>query len=67
MIRKIYRDLFDLAGTSGYEKDVQNYIRNFMEKHKTYTIEVDRLGSIFAVKKIEKSQCSRRYGCRSYG
>lgn len=51
MIRKIYRDLFDLAGTSGYEKDVQNYIRNFMEKHKTYTIEVDRLGSIFAVKK----------------
>ncbi|HAX03293.1 MAG: hypothetical protein A2Y45_00970 [Tenericutes bacterium GWC2_34_14] len=53
MIRKIYRDLFDLEGTSGYEKDVQNYMRNFMEKYPNYTIETDRLGSIFAVKKAK--------------
>jgi len=53
MIRKIYRDLFDLEGTSGYEKDVQNYMRQFMEKYPNYTIETDRLGSIFAVKKAK--------------
>lgn len=53
MIRKIYKDLFDLAGTSGYEKDVQHYMRAFMEKFPSYQIEVDRLGSIFAVKKAK--------------
>jgi len=53
MIRKIYRDLFDLEGTSGYEKDVQNYMHQFMEKYPNYTIETDRLGSIFAVKKAK--------------
>ncbi len=53
MIRKIYKDLFDLAGTSGYEKNVQNYMRNFMEKFPSYEIQVDHLGSIFAVKKAK--------------
>lgn len=53
MIKKLYRDLFDLAGTSGYEKHVQNYMRSFMERFSNYTIEVDRLGSIFAVKRAK--------------
>ena len=53
MIRRIYRDLFDLEATSGYEKKVQVYMRNFMEKFPNYTIETDHLGSIFAVKKAK--------------
>jgi glutamyl aminopeptidase len=53
MLRKVYKDLFHLAGTSGYEKDVRNYMRSFMQKYDNYTIEQDRLGSIFAVKKAK--------------
>jgi glutamyl aminopeptidase len=56
MIRKIYKDLFDLEGTSGYEKPVQAYMQNFMEKFPHYTIETDRLGSIFAVKRAKDPQ-----------
>lgn len=53
MLKKIYKDLFDLAGTSGYEKNVRLYMRNFMEKYPNYTVETDRLGSIFAVKRAK--------------
>ncbi|TNF06619.1 MAG: M42 family peptidase [Bacillota bacterium] len=53
MLRKVYKDLFYLAGTSGYEKDVRQYMKSFMEKYGNYTIEQDRLGSIFAVKKAK--------------
>ena len=51
MLKKIYKDIFDLAGTSGYEKDVRSYMRSHMEKYPNYDIQTDRLGSIFAVKK----------------
>lgn len=51
MLKKIYKELFHLMGTSGYEKEVRTYMRNFMQKYPNYTVETDRLGSIFAVKK----------------
>lgn len=53
MIRKVYRDLFQLQGTSGFEKDVRSYIKSFMEQFPNYQIKTDRLGSIFAVKYAE--------------
>ncbi len=53
MLKKTYKDLFDLAGTSGYEKDIRTYMRNQMEKYSNYEIVTDRLGSIFAVKKAK--------------
>ncbi len=51
MLKKIYKDLFDMVGTSGYEHNIRDYMRKEMEKYPNYTIETDRLGSIFAVKK----------------
>jgi len=51
MLKKVYKDLFDLAGTSGYEKNVRGYMRSYMEKFTNFSIKTDGLGSIFAVKK----------------
>lgn len=53
MLKKLYKDLFDIAGTSGYEKDVRSYMRKHMEKYTNFEIKSDRLGSIFAVKKAK--------------
>jgi glutamyl aminopeptidase len=53
MIRKLYTDLFNLEGTSGYEHKVRDYMRKFMEKYPNFQIETDRLGSIFAIKKAK--------------
>ncbi|MBU1093653.1 MAG: M20/M25/M40 family metallo-hydrolase [Firmicutes bacterium] len=53
MLKKIYKDLFDLPGTSGYEANIRTYMRNYMEKFPNYEIVTDRLGSIFVVKKAE--------------
>ncbi|MBE0700673.1 MAG: peptidase M28, partial [Acholeplasmataceae bacterium] len=53
MLKKIYKDLFDLAGTSGYEKDVRAYMKQEMGKYKNFTIKMDALGSVFAVKKAK--------------
>ncbi|PKK92691.1 MAG: peptidase M28, partial [Tenericutes bacterium HGW-Tenericutes-6] len=53
MLKKLYKDLFDIAGTSGYEKDVRSYMRSYMERYPNYEIKTDRLGSIFAVKKAK--------------
>ncbi len=53
MLKKLYKDLFDMAGTSGYEKSIRIYMRNIMEKYPNYQIETDRLGSIFAVKRAK--------------
>lgn len=51
MLNQIYRDLFDLAGTSGYEFRIKHYMKSFMMKYPNYTIEEDNLGSVFAVKR----------------
>jgi glutamyl aminopeptidase len=51
MLNPIYKDLFNIAGTSGHEKNVRAYMRQFMERYPNYQIKTDRLGSIFAVKK----------------
>lgn len=51
----MYKDLFDLAGTSGYEKNIRLYMKSHMEKYPNYIIETDRLGSIFAVKRAKDS------------
>jgi len=56
MIRKLYKDLFTLEATSGFEKPVQLYMKKLMEKYPSYTIQTDRLGSIFAVKKAKDPQ-----------
>ena len=53
MIPKLYRDLFSLVGTSGYEKNVQAYMRNFMQDYPSWTVVTDRLGSIFGVKRAK--------------
>ena len=53
MLKKVYKDLFDLSGTSGYENNIRNYLKNYMGKFPNYTIETDRLGSIFAVKRAK--------------
>jgi len=53
MLKKIYRDLFTLEATSGYEHVVRNYMRAYMANYSNYTIELDHLGSIFAVKKAK--------------
>ncbi len=53
MINPLYKDLFDLPGIAGYEKNVRHYMRKTMEKIPNITIETDRLGSIFAVKKAK--------------
>ncbi|MFA5560477.1 MAG: M42 family metallopeptidase [Acholeplasmataceae bacterium] len=51
MIPKVYRDLFDLPGISGYEKEVRQYMKKEIEKYPEFEIVYDRLGSIFAYKK----------------
>jgi len=51
MLNPIYKELFNIAGTSGHEKNVRAYMRQFMEGYPNYQIKTDRLGSIFAVKK----------------
>lgn len=53
MINPNYKHLFDLSGTSGYEKDIRAYMKAFMQKFPSYDIKTDRLGSIFAVKKAK--------------
>lgn len=53
MLNKVYKDLFDLAGTSGYEFRVRHYMKSFMQEYPSYTLIEDRLGSIFAVKKAK--------------
>ena len=55
MIRQLYLDLFNLQAASGYEKPVQHYMRNFIEKYPKYEMITDRLGSIFAVKRHRDS------------
>ncbi|VEU80761.1 M42 family metallopeptidase [Haploplasma axanthum] len=50
-MNKIYKDLMNLPGVSGNEKLVRNYIRKYMEQYPNYSIKMDNLGSIFAVKK----------------
>lgn len=50
MLKKLYKDLFDMPGTSGYEHQIRNYMRKEMEKYPAYEIKTDRLGSIFAIK-----------------
>ncbi len=53
MLKKLYKDLFDLPGTSGYEHQIRTYMKKEMSKYPVYSIETDRLGSIFAVKKAK--------------
>lgn len=53
MIPKIYKDLFTLEATSGFEKPVRDYMVNFMKDYKNFTIEKDHLGSVFAIKKAK--------------
>lgn len=59
MLKKVYKDLFDLAGISGYEHNVRKYIRNFMERFPNYEIQQDHLGSIFAVKKSSQPNAKK--------
>ncbi|MCD4827176.1 MAG: M42 family metallopeptidase [Acholeplasmataceae bacterium] len=53
MLNKIYKDLFTIQATSGYEKPVRDYMRSEMEKYSDFEISSDRLGSIFAVKQAK--------------
>jgi len=59
MLKKVYKDLFDLAGVSAYEKNIRNYMRNYMEKFNNFEIKTDRLGSIFAYKKSKIENAPR--------
>ncbi len=53
MLNKIYKDLFHLEATSGYEKPVREYMKKEMQTYKDFQIETDHLGSIFAIKKAD--------------
>lgn len=53
MIKDIYKTLFDLPGIAGYEHEVRKFMRKEMEKYTNFSIETDRLGSIFAIKKAK--------------
>ncbi len=55
MIQKIYKDLFTLEATSGFEKPVRDYMINFMKDYQNFEIHKDYLGSVFAVKKAKDS------------
>ena len=51
MLPKHYQDLMSLAGTSGHEKAIKDYMKNVIKDYSNYAIIYDRLGSIFAYKK----------------
>ncbi len=51
MLNEIYEKLFRLSGTSGHEHMVRGFMKDEMAKYPSFSIESDRLGSIFAVKK----------------
>jgi glutamyl aminopeptidase len=53
MIKDIYKTLFDLPGIAGYEHEIRKFMKKEMEKYQNFTIETDRLGSIFAIKKAK--------------
>ncbi len=53
MLPKHYRDLMSLAGTSGHEKAIRDYMKNVMKDFPNYQIISDNLGSIFAFKKAK--------------
>lgn len=48
-MKKIYKDLFDLQGISGYEHKVRDYVKKHFNK-KTNNIDQDKLGSVYVVK-----------------
>jgi len=47
---KIYRDLVNLAGPSGYEDDVRNYVKEYFLAI-TDNVVLDKIGSVAAIKK----------------
>ena len=51
---KLYEDLMTLPAVSGNEKAVRNYMHNYMKNYQNFTVKMDNLGSIFAVKKAKK-------------
>ena len=53
MLKPLYKDLFDLAGTSGYEHDVRQYMKRFMVRFPSFVIKQDGLGSLFAIKQAK--------------
>ena len=51
-MNKIYKDLMNLAGISGHEHNVRNYMKSYIEKNgSNYEMKQDNLGSLFAIKK----------------
>ncbi len=57
IMNKIYKDLMNLAGISGHEHYVRNYMKTYIEKNgSNYEIKQDNLGSLFAVKKSKNPQ-----------
>lgn len=56
MLNKIYKDLFMIQATSGFEKPVRAYMKAEMEKYTDFDISTDKLGSIFAVKKAKDTK-----------
>lgn len=52
-MNKIYKDLVNLPGVSGYEHQVRNYIRNEFLKYSN-NVRQDKLGSIYLVKEGPK-------------
>ncbi|TVP86383.1 MAG: M42 family peptidase [Acholeplasmataceae bacterium] len=53
MLKPLYKDLFDLAGTSGYEHDVRAYMKAFMNRFPSFEVRQDGLGSLFAIKRAK--------------
>jgi len=53
MLPEVYEKLFRLPGTSGHEHSVRDFMKHEMAKYPSFSIETDRLGSIFAIKKAK--------------
>jgi len=53
---KVYSDLMNIAGISGYEHNVCTYMQVYMQNYQNFTIEKDKLGGVFAIKKSKNPQ-----------
>jgi glutamyl aminopeptidase len=56
MVNKVYRELMDLPGVSGFEKPVRNYMKNYINQFDDFEIKIDGIGSVFGYKKSTNPQ-----------
>jgi len=58
-MNKTFYELMDLPAISGHEKLVRDYMKNYINKYTNFTLQQDKLGSLFAVKKSKNPQAKK--------